>query len=427
MRLGQLVIDTAPLRSSPPFRLVFAVQVIAMVGTNLTVVAANLQVFALTRSSLQVGLVSLALGVALLFGLLAGGVLADRAGKRMIIVTTRLGMVAVLGVLAWNSALAEPSLTVIYVTAVLAGLVNGLGAPALIAATPALVGQHNLAAAGALTAITTQIGAMVGPLLAGFIAEAWGLAVCFAIDAATFLLGALLLAFLPKLGPDGTAEHAHPVRSIAEGFAFLRQSRVVTGLLLIDVFAMVFAMPYVLFPEMGLAVFGGEFATGLLYAAPAVGAFLAALTSGWTATVRASGKVLIGSVLLWGLAVIGFGLSPALWLALLFLALAGAADTISEILRRTLLQHYTPERLLGRVGSMWLAQATTGTAAGNAVMGGLSRALGSGMALVTGGAACVVGVVGIAIALPELRKATLSGPSAEESERVTEGCKVSFT
>lgn len=422
MRLGELVLDTAPLRSSPPFRLVFAVQVIAMVGTNLTVVAANLQVFELTRSSLQVGLVSLVLGVTLLFGLLVGGVLADRAGKRTIIVSTRLGMVAVLGVLAWNATLDSPSLGVIYLTAALAGLINGLGAPALIAATPALVGQENLAAAGALTAITTQIGAMVGPLLAGFLAEAWGLAVCFAIDAATFLLGAILLAFLPRLGPDGSAEHAHPVRSIAEGFAFLRGNRVVTGLLLIDVCAMVFAMPYVLFPEMGVAVFGGEFATGLLYAAPAVGAFLAALTSGWTATVRRSGAVLIGSVLLWGLAVIGFGLSPALWLALAFLAIAGAADTISEILRRTLLQHYTPERLLGRVGSLWLAQATTGTSVGNAVMGGLSRLLGSGLGLVAGGAACVAGVVGVAIALPELRKATLTESSADERERVTPGC-----
>ncbi|GAA2819684.1 enterobactin transporter EntS [Crossiella cryophila] len=427
MRLGQFVMDTAPLRSSPPFRLVFAVQVIAMVGTNLTVVAANLQVFAITRSSLQVGLVSLALGVALLFGLLVGGVLADRASKRLIIVTTRLGMVVVLGVLAWNSSLDSPSLALIYATAIPAGLINGLGAPALIAATPALVGPENLAAAGALTAVTTQIGAMIGPLLAGFIAESWGLAVCFTIDAATFLLGAVLLAFLPKLEPEGSVEHEHPVRSIVEGFAFLRRSRVVTGLLLIDVCAMVFAMPYVLFPEMGVAVFGGEFATGLLYAAPAVGAFLAALTSGWTATVARSGLVLIGSVLLWGLAVIGFGLSPALWLALLFLAVAGAADTISEILRRTLLQHHTPERLLGRVGSMWLAQATTGTSAGNAVMGGLSRLLGSGMALVAGGAVCVLGVVGIAIALPELRKATLSGPSADEQERVTQGCKVSFT
>ncbi|MBP2473250.1 ENTS family enterobactin (siderophore) exporter [Crossiella equi] len=421
MRLGQLVLDTAPLRHSKPFRLVFAVQVIAMVGTNLTVVAANLQVFALTRSSLQVGLVSLVLGVALLFGLLAGGVLADRVSKRVVIVGTRLGVVAVLGVLAWNSASPEPSLTVIYVTAVLAGLVNGLGAPALIAATPELVGPEHLAAAGALTAITTQLGAMLGPLLAGVLAETWGLAACFTIDAAIYLLSAVLLAFLPQLGPDGSAEHAHPLRSIAEGFAYVRGNKVILGLLLVDVAAMVLAMPYALFPELGVSVFGGEFATGLLYTAPAVGAFLAALGSGWTNRVRRSGAVLIGSVLVWGFSVLCFGLSPVLWLALVFLAIGGAADTISEILRRTLLQHYTPERLLGRVGSLWLAQATSGSSAGNAVLGGLSRIAGSGVALTAGGAACVLAVVGIAIALPELRKASLAGPSADERERVTQG------
>ncbi|ANS63203.1 major facilitator superfamily multidrug resistance protein [Streptomyces lincolnensis] len=412
MRLGEMVVDVAPLRSSRNFRLVFATQTISMVGTHLTSVAASIQVYALTGSSVQVGLMSLVLGLALLVGLIAGGLLADRVDRRRIVLVTRAATAVVIAGLAVNAALPEPRVWFVFLAAVLAGGVNGLGAPALMAATPHLVQPGQVAAAGALTTLTAQLGAMAGPSLAGLLAAGPGVAICFAIDAAVYVVGLALLAPLPALPPDGSHGAQRPLHAMAEGLRFVRGNPVVGGLLLIDVCAMVFAMPYALFPELGTEHFGsGPSTVGLLYTAPAVGAFLGALSSGWTGRVHHTGRALIGAVALWGLAVTCFGLSPDLWLALLFLALAGLGDTASEILRRALLQHHTPDRLQGRVGSLWLAQATAGPSVGNLEAGLVARALGSSAgAAVVGGVVCLAGVAAVALAVPGLRRATLQGP-----------------
>ncbi|MER6347264.1 enterobactin transporter EntS [Streptomyces sp. NPDC001595] len=418
MRLGEVVVDVAPLRASGPFRLVFATQAISMVGTHLTSVAASVQVYTLTGSSVQVGLMSLALGLALLVGLLAGGLLADRVDRRRIVLVTRTVTAVVIAALAVNAALAEPRVWFVFVAAVLAGGAGGLGGPALMAATPSLVAPGQLAAAGALITLTAQLGAMVGPSLAGLIAAGPGVAVCFAADAVIYVVGLALLAPLPALPPDTAGERQRPARAMAEGLRFLRGNQVVAGLLLIDVCAVVFAMPYALFPELGTEHFGGGPSTvGLLYTAPAVGSFFGALTSGWTGRVHHTGRALIGAVAVWGVAVTCFGLSPDLWLALLFLALAGFGDTASEILRRALLQHYTPDRLQGRVGSLWLAQATAGPSVGNLEAGLVARALGSSAgAAVAGGLVCLAGVATLALAMPGLRRATLQGPPATEEK-----------
>ncbi|MEV5311951.1 enterobactin transporter EntS [Streptomyces sp. NPDC052610] len=416
MRLGEVVVDIAPLRARGPFRLVFATQAISMVGTHLTSVAASVQIYTLTGSSVRVGLMSLALGLSLLVGLLAGGLLADRVDRRRIVLVTRAVTAVVIAGLAVNAALSEPRVWFVYVAAVLAGAASGLGGPALMAATPSLVAPGQLAAAGALITLTAQLGAVLGPSLAGLIAAGPGVAVCFAVDAAVYVVGLALLAPLPAMPPDPAGERQRPMRAMAEGLRFLRGSQVVAGLLLIDVCAVVFAMPYALFPELGTEHFGGGPSTvGLLYTAPAVGSLCGALTSGWTGRVHHTGRALIGAVALWGVAVTCFGLSPGLWLALAFLALAGFGDTASEILRRALLQHHTPDRLQGRVGSLWLAQATAGPSVGNLEAGLVARALGSSAgAAVLGGLVCLAGVATLAVAMPGLRRATLQGPPATE-------------
>jgi MFS transporter, ENTS family, enterobactin (siderophore) exporter len=417
VRLGQLVIDAAPLRAHRHFRFLFAAQATSMLGTNLTSVAAHLQIYQLTGSSLQVGLLGLVLGLSLLVGLVTGGVVADRIDRRKIILLTRAAVVFVLVGLAVNAASASPQVWFLYVAAVLAGGINGFGSPALMAATPALVSSEHLAAAGAFTTLTTQFGAMVGPALAGVIAAGPGLALCFAADAAAFVISLVLLTFLPGLPPAHSEVDSHPLRSVAEGLRFVRGNQVIAGLLLVDVFAMVFAMPQALFPELGVERFGGAFAVGLLYSAPAVGAFAGALISGWTGRVRRSGVALIAAVATWGAAIAAFGVSWNLALALFFLVLAGLGDTSSEILRRALLQHYTPDRLQGRVGSLWLAQATAGPAAGNAEIGLMAKLVSAPIALVAGGLVCVAGVLGVAVFMPKLRQASLqSTPASVDGE-----------
>ncbi|WP_067452038.1 enterobactin transporter EntS [Nocardia alba] len=406
-----MVIDVGPLRTAPEFRLVLAAQAISMLGTHLTVVAVNLQVYQLTGSSLQVGAVGLVFGVALLIGILSGGVVADRADRRVIAVATRAAVVVVFVGLAVNAALPTPHLWVVYVAAVLAGGINGLGAPALMALVPALVGPERLAAAAALTALSIQVGAVIGPAMAGLIAAGPGLAVCFALDAVCFVISAVLLWLLAPVPPPDVAEDRRPIRSIVEGFSFVRRDRVVGGVLLIDTLAMVTAMPYALFPELASEHFGGGSQTvGLLYSAPAVGALLAALVSGWAGRVRDTGVVLIGAVLLWGVAISCVGLTASLWVALAALVVAGLADTTSEIVRRALIQQRTPDGLQGRVGSLWLAQGTLAPNVGNMAAGVLARSLSAPLVPVLGGVVCVVAVATLTVRMPGLRRARLSDP-----------------
>ncbi|MFD4352597.1 enterobactin transporter EntS [Nocardia sp. NPDC058518] len=411
VRLGDVVIDVGPLRAAPEFRFVLAAQAISMLGTHLTVVAVNVQVYQLTGSSVQVGAVGLVFGVALLVGMLTGGVVADLADRRTIAVATRAAVVAVFVGLAVNAALPAPHLWVVYVAAVLAGGINGLGGPALMALVPALVGPERLAAAAALTALSIQFGAVIGPVLAGVIAAGPGLAVCFALDALCFVISAVLLCFLAPVPPPEAAGERRPIRSIAEGISFVRRDRVLSGILLIDTLAMVFAMPYALFPELATEHFGGGPQTvGLLYSAPAAGALLAAFVSGWAGRVRATGVVLTGVVVVWGVAIACVGLTASLWVVLVALVFAGLADTTSEILRRALMQQRTPDRLQGRVGSLWLAQGTVAPSVGNMAAGVLSRVLPTAAVPVVGGLVCVVAVVALTLRRPDLRRASLSGP-----------------
>lgn len=428
MRLGDIAVDITPLRANREFRLLFCATALSMLGTALTSVAASIQVYDLGESSLHVGLVNLVIGVSLCVGLLAGGVLADRTDRRRLILSTRAGSAVVVLALAGNALAPEPQLWFVYLAAIAAGIAGGLGAPALMAVTPALAGREHLAAAGALLTLTTQFGAMVGPSLAGLIAAGPGVAVCYLIDAAGFVVGAALLWRLPQLHPEpdedadaDTAATQHPVQAILDGLRHVRANRIIRGLMLVDLAAVVLAMPYALFPEMGHEVFdGGPTAVGLLYTAPAVGAFLGALASGWVSRVQRPGLTLIAVAALWGAAIAVFGLTRHLWLGLLVLAVAGGADTISEILRRALLQQYTPDRLQGRVGSLWLAQATAGPATGNALSGGVARLIGPGATLVAGGLACVAAVLAVATALPALRAAEPTAAPAAEAATPTD-------
>ncbi len=417
MALGKIAIDTSPLKASPDFRKLFAATLLSMLGTWLTSVGASIQVYDLGGSSLHVGMVNLVIGLSMFIGLLAGGVLADRVDRRLLILRTRAGSAVVVLLLVVNALVPSPQLWVLYVLAIAAGVIGGLGSPALMAVTPALVGREHIAAAGAFLTITIQFGAMLGPGLAGLIAAGPGVATCYALDAAGFIVGAVLLSRLPPLPPDPDASAdpddkdatQHPLHAIAEGFRYVKATPVIRGLILVDAAAVVLAMPFALFPEMGEEVFeGGAITVGLLYAAPAVGANIGALVSGWTARVSRPGVVLVCASSSWGLAVLGFGLSKHLWLGLLMLVVAGFADTISEILRRAMVHHYTPDRLQGRVGSLWLAQSTSGPAVGNALSGSFGRLIGAGTTLVAGGIACVAAVATTGAAEKPLRHASLT-------------------
>lgn len=354
----------------------------------------------------------------LVVGVLAGGVLADRYDRRLLMLATRLPLTLVAVALTVNALLPDPHLWLIYVATGVTGLLAGLGGPAVLAAIPALVGTERLAAAGALTASSAQLAALLGPAIGGVLVAGPGLAACFAVDAAGFLVFSPALLFvrpLPPAAPDTAKGVRQAFASVGVGLRYVRGHRLIIGLLLIDAAAMVFTMPQALYPVLADQQFdGGPGVVGLLYAAPALGALVGAATSGWTG--RAGGHALIGAVLLWGVSLTGFGATSFLPLALVLLALAGLGDLISETLRSALLQHGTPDELRGRVSSLWMVQASVSPALGNAGLGFLAELTSARTAVISGGLVCVVCTVAVAAAFPALRRARLAEPPSETPE-----------
>ncbi|GAA1574665.1 MFS transporter [Actinomadura kijaniata] len=416
MRPSSVAMDLSPLRASRDYRLFFAGFLGALFGTLMTAVAVSVQVYEMTGSPTQIGLTALARAAPMVAGLLAGGVLADRYDRRALMLWTRLPLAGVAAALAVNALLPEPRLWVVYAATAVTGLLAGLGGPALLAATPALVGTERLAAAGALTSASTQLAALAAPAVGGLLVAGPGPAACYAVDAAGYLVFSLAMLFVRPLPPA----HAAPDRGVRQAFAavgaglrFVRRDRLLLGMMLVGAAAMVFTMPQALYPVLADRQFGSPGVTGLLYAAPALGALLGAAASGWTGRVRATGYVLVGAVLLWGGALVGFGLSPALPAAVAFLALAGLGDFVSETLRGALLQHGTPDELRGRVSGLWMVQAIVSPALGNAAVGFLADLTDPRTAVVSGGAVCVVAAAAVAVAFPALRRATLAAEPAD--------------
>jgi MFS transporter, ENTS family, enterobactin (siderophore) exporter len=410
MRIGQIVVDVSPLRDSQDYRRLFVGRFVSMAGNAVATTAANWQVYGLTHSSLAVGLLTLASSGGMLIGLLNGGMLADRHDRRTLLIAVRLPQALLAALLMLNSLVSRPALWPLYVITFGIGLLSGLSSPASTAATPALVGEHRLAAAAALNATANQLGNLGGPAIAGLlIASPGGVASCYAIDAVCFAVFGLALVAVRPLPPTTRAQRPG-LRSLAEGFRYVRRSGVVGGMLLVDTNAMIFGMPSALFPALAADHFHGGSATfGLLVAAPGLGALIGAATSGWTGRLRRPGLVVIGAGMVWGAAITAFGIVRDLPLALAFLALAGAGDLISEVLRNALLQVYTPDRLRGRVSSLYLAQVNSAPAVGNVEAGAVATLFNPGISVVSGGLACVAGALVLGAMIPALRSATLTG------------------
>ncbi len=410
MRVGQIVIDVTPLRESRDFRFLYLGRFASSAGSAIATTTGSWQVFELTRSSFAVGLLTLASAIGMLAGLLAGGMLADRHDRRRMLMIVLAPEALLAGGLAGNSLLPHPQLWLVYLLTLGIGLLAGIGAPAATAALPTLVGPSRLAAAAALNSMGGQLGNLGGPALAGYLIDTSGLAVCYGIDAAALVIFGAALAFVRPLPPTVRAQRPG-LRSMAEGLGYVRHNGVLGGILLIDTSAMIFGMPAGLFPALASQHFHGGPATyGLLVAAPGLGALAGAATSGWTGHVRRPGMVVIGAGIVWGAAIAGFGLTRNLGLGLAFLALAGMGDMISEVLRNTLLQHYTPDPLRGRVSSLYLAQVNTAPALGNTEAGAVAQLFSPTISVVSGGLACVAGALLLAALIPAVRHATLPSP-----------------
>ena len=411
----RILLDVTPLRTSPDFRLLWTGQLVSVIGRQVTTVAVPFQVFQLTGSSLMVGLVSAAQLGPLLACSLIGGSIADAVDRRrlMLVMQVLLGVTSV--GLAVNASLGRPGVWPLFVlTAVSAGL-SAMDSPTRSASIPSIVGLDQVPAALALNQSLFQTATVVGPAVAGVLIGAVGVGAAYWLDAATFAFAAATVWRLRPLPPHGGGTRAG-LASILEGLRFLRGRRALQGTFVIDVNAMVFGMPRALFPALGTGLFGGGAATvGLLYAAPGAGALVGALTTGWVSSVRRQGRAVVLAVVVWGASIAAFGAVSWLPLALVLLAVAGAADVVSAVFRNTILQLSVPDRLRGRLSSVHIGVVTGGPLLGDAEAGAVAAVTTPRVAVVSGGLACVAGAVVVARLLPELARWTVADAVVEEA------------
>jgi MFS family permease len=396
----RVAIHARPLRHLA-YRRMFVGFGVSSFGFQLTAVAVPVQMFDLTRSSLWVGLLGIAGLVPLLVFGLWGGAVADAVDRRRLLLAS--------SVLMWSATLGLLSQALLGVGSpeLLLGLVAvqtmafAISSPTRQAIVPRLVPPAELPAANALSTTVGNAAMVAGPLAAGVLLARFDVAAAYAVDALAFTGVLWATLRLPALPPaDGNARAGW--RDIRAGLAYILTAPLLLLSFAIDIAAMVLAMPRALFPEVAADRYGDGEAVGWLFAAIALGSMVAGLTSGWIGRVRRQGIALVLAVVGWGLAVAAAGLARQLWLAVLLLAVAGAADLVSAVYRQTILQTYAPDQFQGRMQGVFIAVVAGGPRLGDLRAGASAAAFGTTAAWVGGGIAAAVLAAALAVAFPVL-------------------------
>lgn len=409
--LRRMAVDLTPLRVSKPYRRLWLGTGISAIGSQITTVAIPFQLYDLTGSTLLVGLLALAALVPLLTVPLYAGAVADAVDRRRLLLLSDIALVLVSVGLLVNALLPNPSVWFLFVAEALGTAAYGFQRPSRDALMPRLVGADQLTAALAVDDVFFSLARVGGLASGGLLIAGIGLTGAYAVDVASFAFSLVAIWLLPSMPPAPDAERAS-FRAIGEGLRFVRRRPALLGTFLIDSNAMLFGMPAALFPAFGEQLGGGARTVGFLYAAPYGGALLASVFSGWLPRVRRQGLGVYVAVAIWGIAITLFGLANTVWLALLMLAVAGAADYVSAVLRSTILLSTTPDELRGRISGIELAQVASTPALGNLEAGVVASLTSVRTSIVSGGLACVVGALLIALAFPALRRYDARNPHA---------------
>ena len=404
--MRRVAIDIEPLRASRDFRRLWFGLLVSEFGYQFTLVASFVQVFRLTHSAAAVGLIGLVGLAALGVGTVIGGAYVDVVDRRTMLVVAQIGYMLGAGILVLGAIAGEPPVWLVYLAVAIIAGVSAIDSPVRSAMTPRLVGHELLPSALALNQVVWQVTALVGPAVAGIVIARVGLAWAYGVDLVTYL--GMLWAVI-RIGPvpperrDGSPTGLAAVR---EGFGYLRGRPVLQSTFLVDIIAMVFGMPRALFPIIAVTQFHrGDTIVGLLFAAPAVGALIGAATTGWVKYVKHQGQAVIWAVMLWGAGIAAFGLvGDHLWLALFFLAFAGAADVISAVFRNTILQLSVPDALRGRLSQIHILVVTGGPRVGDLEAGLVASAFSPAASVVSGGILCMVGTGLLAWLMPAFRR-----------------------
>jgi MFS family permease len=395
--LRAVAVDVGLLRRRREFRLLIAGQVTSDLGSMVTFVALPYQCFELTHSTVAVGLLGLAEFVPIVLLALLGGAMADFFDRRRLMQLAEVASLVVAAGLIVNAA-AEPRVWVLFLAAALMAAATAIRRPPMDSLVPRLVERDELKSAAALHWSLSDAAGLVGPAIAGVVIASLGFAAAYVVDAATFAAALATLAVIRTPPPPPDAEPPS-LRGIKEGIRYAGSRPEIVGTYVVDMNAMFFGIPLALFPALSQR-YGGAEIVGLMYAAPSAGSVLATITSGWSRRVHRHGRAIVYAAAGYGLAIIGFGLSDALWLALVFLAASGAADSISGLFRGVMWNETIPDELRGRLAGLEMLSWSSGPTLGNVRSGAAAALLGLRSSVVVGGAVCAVGSAAVAAALP---------------------------
>jgi MFS family permease len=409
-----VLLDVTPLRASPSFRRLWWGLGISNLGTQLTQVAVGLQVYSITSSTLAVGVLGICALVPLVLLGLYGGALVDLHDRRKVALTASSVLWLLACILAVQAWLGLNSVGLLYVLVALQSAAFAINNPARSAIVPRLIEPRLLPAANVLQTIAWNIALTVGPLLGAFL-SAWNFGAAYTLDVILFTAALWALWRLPDLPPlTEPDDEVRPGRralglgSVLEGLRYLATRPNIRTSFLVDLIAMITAMPRVLYPAVGvLFLGGGETTTGVLNAAFAIGAVLAGLLSGRLVQVRMQGRVIVGAIICYGLSVAMFGvvltvvgdstpeqtLIIPLLVASVCLAASGGSDAISSVFRNTMLQSATPDAMRGRLQGVFIVVVAGGPRLGDLVQGSWAEWWGENVAAVVGGCACVILII----------------------------------
>lgn len=402
-RLGSVLVDVGRLRQHREFRLLTIGSLVGGLGRQVTLIALPYQLYVLTHSPLSIGALAIVQLVPLLAFSMVGGTIADAVERRRLLLVTQCSLLVCSAALALIATVPDPPVPLIYAVAFVAGAISAVDQPARSSAIYRVVPRADLPWAISIGQVSWNVSSVLGPALGGTLIAAFGVPAAYAVDALTFLVSLVTVAAIAPLPPLGAAAR-FSIAAIREGLRYARDTRVLLATFVVDLDAMIFGVPTALFPILSLDVFHtGAEGVGLMTAAPAAGALIGALFTGWVHRIRLQGRAVIAAVAVWGLAIVAFGLSTfSFALALVFLALAGAADMYSAIFRSTILQVGLPDHLRGRLSALHLTVVTGGPRLGDLEATAVAAAVNAPFSVVSGGLACVVGLVLVVWWFPEL-------------------------
>lgn len=393
-----VLIDVTPLKTNREYRLLFFGQLISFLGSMISYVAIPYQVFQLTHDNAMVGMISVVQVLpVLIFGIL-GGTYADRLNRRKLLLVCEFAMGILIAILLVNSSLPQPSIPVIFVVVAIMQSVLGFHRPAMEALTQSIVKKEDYGSIGALGSFRYSFGAILGPLLGGILVSTFGVKGAFIFDIVTYTVALSCLSMMRGIPPVQKSLKS-PVEDAKEGLTFALSKPELVGTYIIDIVAMIFAFPVALFPAMS-ENWGGPKAAGILFSAMAIGSLFMTLFSGLATRSHRHGRGVVISAAAWGFFMIGVGFAKPLWLCVLFLALAGAADMLSGLYRGIIWNESVPNAMRGRLSGIEMISYMTGPLLGNGRAGLLAAKYSVNFSLISGGVVCFIAVVITAVLLP---------------------------